>query len=160
MAPARRRHTYQIGAIVAAAALSACVQTEVVEVPTPSPATVRIVRLTPLPGSEISPDTTIIAELEYNVEQFEPKRFTIAAMAAQNRPDHGWSLVPVDGEESHVLPQASGTITARFEAKNLWDKPDLKRPFEITFSVAQFIGTMGVTTQAAKADAIIYKAAR
>jgi len=90
--------------------------------------------------------------------RFEPKRFTLAASAAETRPGYSWSLAATDGEDSQVLGEAAGTRTVRFSAKRLWEQPDLKQPFEIRLTVNQFVGTWGVSVEAAATDAFLFKA--
>jgi hypothetical protein len=144
--------------LIAATAFStwSCAQRESVEIPKPSPATIRIRSVTPPVGSVITSQTIIVAELEYSVERFEPKRFKLAATAAETRPGYTWSLAATDGEESQVLAEAAGTRTVRFSAKLLWEKPDLKQPFEIRFTVNQLVGTWGVSVEAARTDAVMF----
>ena len=145
--------------VVLAIGTGGCVRSETVEVPEPSPATVRIVSLTPPAGSEITRTTTIVVELEYRVEKFEPERFKAGATAAQTRAGYSWSLVATKGEASQLLHQAAGRVIVPFDASLLWEKPDLKHPFEITFSVDQLIGTMGASVTAAKTDPLLFRAA-
>ena len=134
-------------------------QRETVEIPKPSPATVRLRSVLPPAGSEITPATTIVVELEYSVERFERNRFKVGATAAQARPGYSWSLAPTNGEESQMLHEAAGIRRVRFNAKSLWEKPDLKHPFEITFTVNQLVGTWGASVEAAKTAPIIFKSA-
>jgi hypothetical protein len=154
-----RQCRYVAALVVLSVGTGGCVQSETVQVPEPSPATVRIVSVTPPSGSEITKTTTIVVELEYRVEKFEPKRFKAGATAAETREGYGWSLTPTKGQASQLLHQAAGTLTVPFDANILWDKPGLKHPFEITFSVDQLIGTMGASVTAAKTEPILFRAA-
>ena len=144
--------------VVLVTSTGGCVRSETVEVPAPSPATVRVVSVTPPAGGEITKTTTIVVALEYRVEKFEPERFMVGATAAQTRAGYGWSLAATKGEASQLLHQPAGTVTVPFDASLLWEKPDLKHPFTITFSVDQLIGT-GASVTAAKTAPLLFRAA-
>jgi ribosomal protein L23 len=55
-----------------------------------------------------------------------------------------------------VLNRATGTHKVTFDVKELWQKPEVKRPFEIVFSVDQLVGTWGVSVMAATTDPTLF----
>jgi hypothetical protein len=130
---------------------------ETVEVPTPSPATIRILDITPSPGSTLTATTAIAVELEYSVKEFAAERFGIGAMARQKQDGSAWTLLTTDGKDLAMLPNANGTITVRFDARNAFEKPDVQYPFQITVAVQQLIGTMGGSVTAATTAPVTFR---
>jgi hypothetical protein len=130
-------------------------RSETVDVPTPSPASIRIIRVSPIPREAVSRQTIIEVELAFNVERFEKSRFRLGATAAQNRLGHSW-MVQEAGKGDTVLEEAAGQVTARFALASIWDKDDVKVPLEIKFSVDQLFGTMGASTMAATTEPVVY----
>jgi hypothetical protein len=137
-------------------AVSAFAQrSETIEVPEPSPASIRIIRVSPAPREAVSKQTIIEVELAYKVERFEKKRFQLGATATQNRPGYAWTIGET-AKEPTALEEAAGQITARFALASIWDKDDVKVPLEIKFSVDQLLGTMGASTTAATTEPLVY----
>lgn len=114
-------------------------------------------RIDPAPGSEITPDTKIVADLEYTIEQFRVGGFQAGATAMSVRPLMGFTLKPSEGAEAVRLRAATGRITVAFDPRALWDRQDLRRPFEVFFAIEQFFGTMGETVTAAATPPVEFK---
>lgn len=55
------------------------------------------------------------------------------------------------------LPGATGSIKVQFDARTVFEKPDVKYPHEIRFAVRQLIGTMGASITAAETQPVVYR---
>ena len=66
---------------------SGCVVSETIVVPKASEATIELLRVTPTPGSRVSRDIVIVAELSYRVDDFEAGRFFVMVQAATIEPE-------------------------------------------------------------------------
>ena len=58
--------------------------------------------------------------------------------------------------EQPVLTSARGTITLSYPLKAIWDNAEVKRPFELQFSINQLVGTWGASVKVAKTPPISY----
>lgn len=135
--------------LLTAAILGAgCIQSETVDVSTPSKASLELVSMNPAPGSRISRDTVLTATLKYQVEQFQAQRFIVMVTAATT----GSTRTMGKGSDidQPLLTSASGTVTVTYPLRHLWDDPTAARPFQVWFSINQLFGTMGASAAAAR----------
>jgi hypothetical protein len=128
---------------------SGCVVSETIVVPKASEATIELLRVTPTPGSRVSRDTVIVAELSYRVDDFEAGRFFVMVQAATIEPE-----VTTMGKGTNIqqpiLREAHGTVTLSYPLRHLWDEPTVAKPFEVWFCLNQRIGSLGASVTATK----------
>ena len=117
---------------------------ESVEVPKPSPASLKLISITPAAGTAVTRETVLIAELEYTIEQFAPGRFEMDARFATTRE----AITQLGDFEALLLERPNGRVTIKYPLAAIWSK-DVRRPLEVQFCIGQKIGFMGSTAAAA-----------
>jgi hypothetical protein len=98
----------------------------------PAPAATRLTldNITPPAGTNVQRNTTLVANLHYEVRDFEQDRFFVMAQF-----DTDIDSRTTDGtfENYPVLKTASGQLRFCFPLANIWDDPRVKRPLKVRF---------------------------
>jgi TonB family protein len=118
-----------------------------------SAASLDLVEVKPPPGSSVTKETIVVAELSYRIEQFTAERFVAGASA---------ELVTgnstINGSPDVVLGQATGRVTVAYPLADVWDHPELRKPLLIRFAVRQLGGSEGISAIVANAGPVTYRA--
>jgi quercetin dioxygenase-like cupin family protein len=103
-------------------------------------ATVTLRSITPLPGSELTPSTTIKAVVDYNIQNFRPSTYWLDFAFETTTPNQTFIVGPMviaDGNHPLLPPRpnyvetASGTITLTQELARVLTRPEIKRPIRV-----------------------------
>jgi hypothetical protein len=96
------------------------------------PSTLVLNTITPAAGTLLSKETVIIANLSYDVKDFENGRYTILAQFETKK-----GKITTDGdfpnEDYPELTQATGQLNFSFPMKHIWRHKEVKRPFVMWF---------------------------
>jgi hypothetical protein len=107
------------------------------EVPT---ATVTVRTITPLPGSELTPSTTIKAVVDYDIRGFKPSTYFLDFVFETTTPNKTIGVGrevraagdrPLSPPRPNYLETATGTITLTQDLSRLLSLPELKHPIRM-----------------------------
>jgi serine/threonine protein kinase len=113
-------------------------------------------RISPPPGSTVSRNTVVVADLEFTVDDFEKDRFRIQPHLLTGPATS--QIISGDLVEGPILPEARGNLTVRVPLNVLFDNNTVNGPFQIQFALMQTCGTMGFCAQIARTEALRYAA--
>jgi ChrR-like protein with cupin domain len=103
-------------------------------------ATVTVRSITPLPGSELAPSTTIKATLDYNIQNFRPSTYWLDFAFETTTPNKTFIVGPMvtaDGNHPLLPPRpnyvesAAGTITLTQDLARVLTHSELKHPIRV-----------------------------
>jgi len=103
-------------------------------------ATVTVRSITPLPGSELTPSTTIKVVVDYNIQNFRPSTYWLDLAFETTTPNKTFIVGPVviaDGNHPLLPPRpnyvetASGTLTLTQDLARVFARTEIKRPIRV-----------------------------
>jgi serine/threonine protein kinase len=117
--------------------------------------------ITPPPGSVVSRDTIVIADLAFSINSAAPAGFQQGQFRIEphvkDSATSGFSLADMnDTVESPVLQTASGNVRLRLPMRALFEDSRFKPPYEIEFSVMQMCGKSGFCSGVAATQPVRY----
>ncbi len=107
------------------------------EKPIAEGATVKVRDITPAPGSELTPATTVKATIDYNIQNFRPDTYFLDFVFESRVPNRTIGIAPTvvpyrkEATQSHFVESATGTITLIQDLGRFLDLPDLKHPIRM-----------------------------
>jgi hypothetical protein len=100
----------------------------------PIPDTLSIVSISPAPGTAVTRETVVTAELEYSMSSFVPELHYVMAQADMNQP--GYSFDGTFPAEAYpIMKERKGRLSFSFPLRHIWDSPDLKHPITMRFAL-------------------------
>jgi hypothetical protein len=107
-----------------------------------STGTLRLIEVTPKPGSEVTKDTVVEARLAFSISPNDGGEFFVLAQFETNLPGR-----TTDGSfplrKTRTLQQRNGEVTLSFPLTHVWDEPDVKRPLTMWFFLNKKAGNTG-----------------
>jgi quercetin dioxygenase-like cupin family protein len=103
----------------------------------PAATTVKVRDITPTPGSELTPTTTIKATIDYDIQSFRPDTYFLDFVFESRVPNRTIGIAPTvvpyrkEATQSHFVESATGTITLIQDLGRFLDLPDLKHPIRM-----------------------------
>jgi hypothetical protein len=123
-------------------------------------ATLELLGITPPPGTQLSQDSVVVADLAYsitNVAGFRRGDYFILAQVETTDP-----TMTTDGSfpsDAYPVPQApTGSLTFSFPVRHVWNEPRVSPPFRIWFYLNQYIGPDRRSRVIARAGPLEYEA--
>ena len=125
----------------------------------PATAEVRVISMSPANGSEISNATVIVAELEYQIQNFKPSVHYYVAPLFASAKGEGTTFNMLDRlADAPQISQPTGTVSIRYSVARELGSKDLQRPVTLWFYVMEQIGP-GKTRVIGKTEELTFRTA-
>jgi hypothetical protein len=120
--------------------------------PAPTESGIHLLSISPQPGSALSEQTALLADLEYSVAGFEPGQFKILAQF-----DTDTRGLTTDGSfKNYAFPKfAVGKLRFCFPLRHVWNLPNIKRPLTVRFMLNR-VYESGLSVPVAKTATLIF----
>jgi len=103
----------------------------------PAATTVKVRDITPAPGSELTPTTTIKATIDYDIQNFRPDTYFLDFVFESRMPNRTIGIAPTvipyrkGATQTHFVESSTGTITLIQDLGRFLELPDLKHPIRM-----------------------------
>lgn len=137
--PMRRRGYLFASVLWVSFAVGCATHRSVVTSMRPLTDTLDVLGVVPAKGEPVSRDSVIVAQLGYSVTNFRDGQFFVMPqLATRHSAATRSGRTPAEGFP--VLKNAAGTLSFSLPLADVWDDPDIRRPFRIWFYLNESAG--------------------
>lgn len=155
MSTRRSASSFVCAAAILVLALGCAKKVIVATSPTPAQPQLILNSLSPDPGSTVKEDTVIIANLSYQIPNFQHGQYFVCAQFPTNKPDES-SDGDFPNKDYPVLVEPEGQLQFKFPMKYVWNRPEVVRPFRVWFYLNRKMGA-GDSIVVAKTATVDYE---